>query len=160
MGVRQEVPIAACAVSAFICRGSGDAAEVLLLRRTGASLAGEWCQVAGGIEAGETAWQAALREIREETGLVPDRFYSADVCEQYYDAERECIHIIPVFVGLIDSPQTVTLNEEHSDHRWVSFREAEGLLSFAGQRAVLRHVESEFIQRQPNELLRIVPAEG
>ncbi|WP_312882971.1 NUDIX domain-containing protein [Rhizobium etli] len=38
------------------------------MRRTGSTLSGEWCQIAGGIEHGETAWQAALREAKEETG--------------------------------------------------------------------------------------------
>lgn len=71
-----------------ILREAGDAHEVLLLRRNG-SLAGEWCQIAGAIEAGETAWQAALREVEEETGLRPSRFYSADIYEQFYEADRE-----------------------------------------------------------------------
>jgi dATP pyrophosphohydrolase len=31
--------------------------------------------VSGAVEAGETGWAAALREIEEETGLVPERFY-------------------------------------------------------------------------------------
>ena len=153
----QEVPVRAFAISAFICRGQGEDTEVLLLRRTGQILNGIWCQVAGGIEAGEAAWQAALREIREETGLVPERLYSANILEQFYEADRECISLIPVFVGFINSDQNVELNDEHSEYAWLTFREAEERLPFAGQRAVLRHVEREFVRRAPNELLRITP---
>jgi len=64
MKFRSE-PFAVCAV---IVREAGDAHQVLLLRRNG-SLAGKGCQIAGAIEAGETAWQAALREVEVETGL-------------------------------------------------------------------------------------------
>ena len=65
----QEIPIRSFAVSVVVIRHAATGPEVLLLRRT-RSLAGEWCQIAGAIEPGETAWQAALRETREETGLV------------------------------------------------------------------------------------------
>ena len=40
--------------------------------------------VSGGIEQGETATAAALREIREETGLSPSTFYLADAVETFY----------------------------------------------------------------------------
>lgn len=68
------IPIRAAAVSVAIIRGSGKAAEVLLLERSD-TLVGEWCQITGGLEPGETAWQGALREVREETELIPDSFY-------------------------------------------------------------------------------------
>ena len=93
-----EIPIRCFAVSVVILRPAGSAFEFLLLRRTG-TLAGTWCQVAGAIEAGETAWQAGLREVVEETGLHPNRFYSADICEQFYEADRNAISLLPVFVG-------------------------------------------------------------
>ncbi len=85
------------------------------------SLVGAWCQVAGGLEEGETAWQAALREITEETGLTPQRFYSGDICEQFYEPERDCISIFPVFVAFVDPTAWVTLNNEHSAYQWLDF---------------------------------------
>jgi dATP pyrophosphohydrolase len=151
-----DIPIRCFAVSVVVLRGSGAAAEMLLLRRT-RSLAGEWCQVTGGIEAGETAWQAALREVQEETGLVLDRLYSADICEQFYEADRDAISLLPVFVGYAGLEDTVTLNPEHSEFRWVSIADALGMVPFAGQRAVIRHVESEFIDRTPSRWLLVSP---
>ncbi|MBB3464556.1 8-oxo-dGTP pyrophosphatase MutT (NUDIX family) [Rhizobium sp. BK377] len=44
---------------------------MLLLRRNH-TLVGEWCQIAGAIEEGEKAWEAALREVNEETNLTCD----------------------------------------------------------------------------------------
>lgn len=43
--------------------------EVLLIRRGKAPRAGEWSLPGGRIEAGETETEAALRELREETGV-------------------------------------------------------------------------------------------
>ncbi len=45
------------------------APELLQIRRAKPPLMGTWQPVMGHIEAGETAVQAALRELREETGL-------------------------------------------------------------------------------------------
>ena len=155
MNLPQEVPIRCFAVSAVLIRHKDGAAQVLLLRRTGVRLGGEWCQIAGRIETGETAWQAALREIREETALVPHCLYSGDYCEQFYEADRECVSLVPVFVGVVDTDQTVVLNHEHSEYRWATFHDADALLPFAGQRAMLKHVFREFVERRPPKWLLI-----
>lgn len=121
---------------------------MLLLRRTRAPR-GEWCQVSGAIEVGETAWQAALRELEEETALAPTALYSGDACEQFYEADRDAISLLPVFVAFVDPSAEVRLNDEHSDFRWVDFKTARDMVSFAGQRHVLRHVEDEFLGASP-----------
>ncbi|MEQ8862757.1 MAG: NUDIX domain-containing protein [Thalassobaculum sp.] len=142
-----EIPIRCFAVSVVVMRFEKGEAQVLLLRRT-QTLAGEWCQVAGKIEDGETAWQAALREVREETGLECARLYSADICEQFYEAERDAISMLPVFV-CIAHVADVVLNHEHSEFRWVDFDGALAMVPFAGQRHVLRHIRTEFVDREP-----------
>lgn len=111
-----EIPIRSLAASLVAIRKTEARHEVLLLKRT-QTLNGEWCQVAGSIEEGETAWQAALRELDEETGLQPNALYSADTCEQFYEADRNAITILPVFVAFIDIAAMVTLNHEHSEYR-------------------------------------------
>ncbi|WP_284776105.1 NUDIX domain-containing protein [Agrobacterium sp. lyk4-40-TYG-31] len=148
------IPIHCSAVSVVIIRETSHGHHVLLLRRNH-TLVGEWCQIAGGIEDGETAWQTAMREVKEETRLVCQQLYSADICEQFYEADRNAISMLPVFVGFVDAGADVTINEEHSEFRWVSFTEALTMVPFAGQRKVLRHVEAEFVQRSPSNHLRI-----
>jgi ADP-ribose pyrophosphatase YjhB (NUDIX family) len=44
-----------------------DAGDVLLVRRTDDST---WVMPAGGLELGESIWDALVREVREETGLT------------------------------------------------------------------------------------------
>ncbi|ACI57882.1 NUDIX hydrolase (plasmid) [Rhizobium leguminosarum bv. trifolii WSM2304] len=143
-----EIPIRCSAVSVVLLRKADIGHEVLLLRRNH-TLIGEWCQIAGGIEDGEKAWEAALREVREEAGLICNWLYSADICEQFYEADRDAIAMLPVFVGFVDSHATVVINHEHSEFRWVSFTAALEMVPFAGQRHVLKHVETEFVRREP-----------
>ncbi|TKA94067.1 NUDIX domain-containing protein [Cereibacter changlensis] len=150
----QEIPIRCHAVSLVAVRVVNGKNEVLLLRRT-RSLQGEWCQIAGAVETGETAWQAAIRELAEETGLVPITLYSGDVCEQFYEPHLDAISILPVFIATIDPTSSVQLNPEHSDYCWVSFSDADRMVPFAGQRKVLRHVEAEFMLRVPSHHLEI-----
>ena len=128
--------------------------EVLLLRRTGSN-AGEWCQIAGSIEPGETAWQAALREMMEETELVPSRLYSADLCEQFYEVGRDSIWFAPIFVAYVEPDATVRLNEEHSEYCWTSIGRAIDLLPFPGQKATFMHIRRWFVEREPTRLLEI-----
>ncbi|MGC0055760.1 NUDIX hydrolase (plasmid) [Brucella pituitosa] len=153
--MKREIPIKSFAISLFILKPDNEGFKLLLLRRTGSTLTGAWCQIAGGIEDGETAWQAAIREAHEETGLVISDLYSADICEQFYEADRDAITLTPVFVAFVNSDSSVRLNNEHDAFRWVTFDEANLMLPFAGQRSTLEHIKNEFIDRKPNHWLRI-----
>lgn len=148
------LPIKSFSVSIFLLRGNGNDVQVLLMRRTG-YLTGLWCQVAGGIEPGETAWQTALREVREETGIVLTNIWSADICEQFYEAPKECLTLVPVFVGFVPNDTEVALNDEHDAYEWLDFDAAQARLSFPGQRKALAAVWEEFVDRQPNPHLQI-----
>lgn len=149
-----EIPIRSFLASLVAVRKTETRHEVLLLKRT-QTLIGEWCQVAGSIEDGETAWQTALRELDEETGLRPNALYSADICEKFYEADRDAITIAPVFIAFIDNSAAITLNHEHSEYRWVSFGEAIEMVAFGGQRRVLSWVEDVFVKRTPSKHLLI-----
>ena len=56
-------------------------AEVLLIRRRNAPRAGEWSLPGGRIEWGEAAATAALRELREETGVNAELIGLVDVVD-------------------------------------------------------------------------------
>lgn len=149
-----DIPIRAFITSVVALRETGAGWQVLLLQRLH-TLIGEWCQIAGKIEPGETAWQTGLRELREETGLTPVAYYSGDICEQFYEPDRDSITMAPVFVAIIAPDAQVTLNHEHSDYKWVSFDQAVDMVAFGGQRRVLRWVEEEFTVRTPSKHLKI-----
>jgi dATP pyrophosphohydrolase len=68
---------------------------------------------------------------------------------------QNCINLVPVFVGFIDSDQTVALSAEHSEYKWVSPDEAARLLSFEHQTQTMRMIEAKFVKQEPPEFLRI-----
>lgn len=81
---RRPVP----AVGVACLRGPADALEVLLIRRSKPPRAGEWSLPGGRIEWGERAADAALRELREETGV-----------------EAELLGVVEVVDGMFPAPE-------------------------------------------------------
>ncbi len=113
---------------------------------------GEWFPVEGGIDAGENPDEAVLRELREETELVPQACY------------RESIRIVPskpapvrihIYAGFVSRGTLVVLNEEHTEFRWCSFAGAFRLLSVPAQCEALIRVRSRFLESTPPARLRI-----
>ncbi len=112
--------------------------EYLLLQRSpGQIYAGVWQGVTGKIKADETAWQAAIRELTEETGLQPIRFWTIDHVNFYYDAAHDRMNAIPVFGAELAAGEPV-LSAEHRDCRWCPVDEAVELLLWEQQKAGLR----------------------
>lgn len=149
------LPVRCSMVSVLALRGRAAGTRVLLVRRAGTYLNGAWSYIAGHLEAGETGAQAALRELREETGLVPDALYATGFCEQVYFAAGDRIEIIPAFVARIAGDAQVQLNAEHSAYRWLSLATAARRFPFGSQRDLLAHVRREFVRREPSPFLRI-----
>lgn len=153
--MKNETRMGARIVSCFVLKPEGGETKVLIMKRVGEPLDGEWHHVAGRLEEGETAWQAALRELEEEASLKPDRFYAAEICEQFYSHRADMIMVMPVFVAYVGEGAEVVLNEEHSQFKWMSLAEAKAVLPFPGQRRVLAQVWEDFVEHEPTELLRI-----
>ena len=56
--------------------------EVLLGERMGSHGEGEWCFPCGHLDFGETIFQTAGRELKEETGLIVDGFELISVADE------------------------------------------------------------------------------
>ncbi|WP_259915672.1 NUDIX pyrophosphatase [Jannaschia sp. M317] len=140
--------------SVFVLRDGAETPEVLLLRRVHPPR-GAWSQVVGKIEPGETAWQAAVRELAEETGLRPDSLWSADCLEQFYLPARDRIVTGVVFVARVGPGAEPRLNAEHDAARWLSLPDAEARVAFPNQRRLLRDIRATFWDTTPHPDLRI-----
>lgn len=109
------------AASAAIFRGS----TVLLAERGNGPRRGVWSLPGGKIEAGETSREAALREIREETGLEVDLAGLLDVHNAIIrDAagNLEAHYLIAVYYGTCRTGHPVAATDI-SDARFVPLDE-------------------------------------
>src|SRR5256884_3072023 len=112
-------------IDAYVLRPGPSGLEVLVLRRApGGRSPGSWETVHGHIEPGETPVQAALRELHEETGLEPLRFYNVSRVEAFYRHQTNEIVLIPVFAGVVDGRAVVRHSAEHDRAEWLGAREA------------------------------------
>ena len=121
-------------IDAYVFRRTENGLRFLILKRSKTLLYEHlWQGVAGKIEAGETAWQAAIRELDEETGLKPKRMFVADHVSRFYEAYGDRINLVPVFGIEVDSEEVI-LSEEHSEYKWVTLEEAQKHLVWRGQK--------------------------
>ena len=153
--INGEIPVRSFLIYCYICRIVKGTGEFLLLKRTSKYLSGIWQPVTGRIDGNETAWQAALREVKEETGLTPDRFYSSNRVESFYEISQNCISLAPVFVAFIDAGSEVKLSSEHSEYQWCTAEQAQPHLLFAQQRDTIGYIEAEFVKKEPVDYLEI-----
>lgn len=103
----------------------------------------------------ETAIETAIREIKEETGLIPLKLYSADAVETFYLHSLNKIIFVPVFVAFVKETNVQLCANEHDAYEWLPFEEARLRLVWAEQRRIIEHVHELFVMKQPNNLLLI-----
>lgn len=137
----------------------GSSVEFLQLLRAPQRAVGEtWQSVHGKIEAGETALHAALRELREETGLTPTRLWQLETVNSFFIARDDAIHLCPGFVAEVAHASTIVLSDEHVSQRWLSAATAADAFLWPGQRSAIREIREVILAAGLAEpLLRLAP---
>ena len=142
--LRPMPPFRCRQIEVHLFRRRGPKAEFLLLRRSpDRTLASVWQPVTGGIERGETAWRAAAREVLEETGLRPVRWWALEHLTAYYETARDAIHVVPLFAAEVAWTDTVQLSHEHDRYAFVSPAIAARRVLWGTQRIAQRAVRDE-----------------
>jgi dATP pyrophosphohydrolase len=98
-----------------------------------------WETVHGRIEPGEEPEQAAVREVREETGLSVQRLYNVSV-QPFYLHRSHTVEMAVVFAAFVESGAAVTLGDEHMRFEWLTPEQALERLVWPRERVALREV--------------------
>jgi 8-oxo-dGTP pyrophosphatase MutT (NUDIX family) len=98
----------------------------------------------GGLELGETPEQAAVREVREETGVVASvRAPLGDVHYTYRRNGRRIRKTVHFFLCDYVEGSTDDHDHEVDDARWIALSGARAELTYPGERALIERLLSK-----------------
>lgn len=127
-------------IDVFLVAQDGGEWRALTLQRSAATRCpGAWETVHGRIEPGEEPEDAALREVREETGLAVERLYNVTV-QPFYLHRSHTVELAVVFAAFVDPRAPITLGEEHMVYEWLPAQDALERLFWPRERSALREV--------------------
>ncbi|HMN23922.1 MAG TPA: NUDIX pyrophosphatase [Ignavibacteriaceae bacterium] len=135
-------------IEAHIFREKNGELEFLILKRSPVQYYPNiWQMVSGKIKENETAYNAALREIKEETNLTPEKFWVAPTVNSFYSPDKDYICLLPVFAVKVKFDSEVVISDEHVEYKWLKPENAKQLLAWDGQRKSVDVIVDYFLNR-------------
>ena len=132
-------------VDVYVIRESPSGQQVLVMQRSANTRCpGAWETVHGNLLEDERPEAGAIRELREETGLTPDRLYNVTV-QPFYLHTMGAVQLAIVFAAFV-SDGNVTLGEEHQRFEWLRVEEAAARFAWPREREAL----AQILQLIPN----------
>jgi len=132
--------MAKATVTAVISPFEDDRRTVLLTKRTVEPFRGRWCFPGGHIDRGETARQAIVREVAEETGLTLHGPEFIGYCDEIFPEYGFFAEVL-IFRGTGTGPMQAG-PEEVSEIGWFTLEEARELPLAFNHLDVLERYES------------------
>ena len=127
---------------ALVYRLEGEKLMLLLLRHRHG---GHWSFPKGHVEGNETEVQTALREVREETGLVVNLQDGFRHTVEYYP-KPGVKKLVVYFLGEA-APNAVAVRQEEeiSELKWVEWNDAFRAVSFKNDRELLTYAKEQLM---------------
>jgi dATP pyrophosphohydrolase len=124
--------------------------KFLLLKRSNDNKVhpGIWQIVTGRIEENEKAFETALRELKEETGLKARRFFVLPKVTEFYTYQNDNVNIIPLFLAEVEY-KDVVISDEHSEYGWFEIYEAVKKIHWVSQKENLKEINSTLEKINP-----------
>ena len=127
-------------VDVYVIRPYRDEWLVLSLQRSlQTRCPASWETVHGRIEPSERPEKAAVREVREETGLELDRLYNV-TCQLFYLHTLGVVQVAVVFAAFVTEGADVRLGSEHQRYEWLSMADAAARFTWPREREALEHI--------------------
>jgi 8-oxo-dGTP pyrophosphatase MutT (NUDIX family) len=100
---------------------------------------GHWDFVKGKMEKGESPHETAIRETREETGIIDTKFLDnfEEWIEYDFQFEGELVHKKVVFFLGETKTKNVKISHEHLNYTWMDYAEAMEKTTFDNAKTVL-----------------------
>ena len=133
-------------VEVYMFRRRGRRVEFLVLRRSASvALPQVWQPVTGGLKRGERAVDGARREVLEETGLKPRRWWALESMTVYFDPARDAVRLLPLFAAEIGAGDRPRLSGEHDRHAFLGAAAAARRFLWRAQARALEAVRREVL---------------
>lgn len=112
--------------------------------------AGHWDLPKGKIENNETPEQAAIREVKEETGLDIQLIKGFEQSYTYFFKEQSQILVQKKVIFFISEVKTqnVKLSYEHTEYAWLPYKDAIKQLTFENTRQLLQMADQFLRSRE------------
>lgn len=136
-------PIKTNLVQVYVFARTPDDLLFLQLRRATTPMRGAWQPVLGKVESSERATDAALRELREETGLTPSLapgVWALEAVDTFYMPADDAIYMVPQLAAEAPADWSPALNHEHDDWRWVPCTDVETSFMWPGQHRAIDEI--------------------
>lgn len=150
--------IASSIIEVCVFRFINSGPEYLLLRRAPDEriYPNIWQLVSGSIEGSEKAYEAAVRELREETGFTPEILWTVPFVNVFYDHAYDSMVLSPFFAAQVGPGLDPVLSSEHTEHAWLELKVARSQLVWPGQKSGLDIVHNSIVSgAQASGLTRI-----
>ncbi|MFH1520635.1 MAG: NUDIX domain-containing protein [Candidatus Micrarchaeota archaeon] len=100
---------------------------------------GHWDFTKGHVEPGESEINTALREVKEETGIIDLDLIGGfkEILDYKYTRNKEQFHKDVLFFLARSKNKNINLSHEHTEFLWLSYGEARKRLTYENAKKIL-----------------------